>query len=387
MIDEYWSKEDFSGVEIREVPLKLHPGDWFSQNVALGYKLVFSDLNPDLVIVDHSASCVPMIKWRFPLCKVLFYCHFPQQLVTPNRFFLYRWYSNLIGLIEEKMFESADSIMVNSHYTAKNFMNVMPTVPSNKVQVVYPPCDVDSISCGMTQSISRKDRAPNSRYTFLSMNRFWPEKRLDIIVEAASILRERGLNPKIQLAGSVMPHIPESRIYYAELQKMVKDYHLEDSVEFIPSPSEAEKFRLYRECDSALYTPPNEHFGIVPIEALEQRRPVIVIDSGGPSETVVEDVTGTKIAKPDGHLLAEAMMKHMKRTTWEDLDVDSKYSKQRERFIRDFSAQGFGNRIDEAVKKMIPNYIPVAALPQSATEGFVSKIPKVSEFRRRANHA
>jgi alpha-1,3/alpha-1,6-mannosyltransferase len=76
---------------------------------------------------------------------------------------------------------------------------------------------------------------------------------------------------------------------------MCKDYHVEDMVEFIISPSEEGKFTLYRNCDSALYTPPNEHFGIVPIEALEQRRPVIVIDSGGPSETVIEDVTGTKV--------------------------------------------------------------------------------------------
>jgi glycosyltransferase involved in cell wall biosynthesis len=33
----------------------------------------------------------------------------------------------------------------------------------------------------------------------------------------------------------------------------------------------------------------------VPIEALEQRRPVIVINSGGPAETVIEGVTGTKV--------------------------------------------------------------------------------------------
>lgn len=117
MIDEYWANEDFHGVEIREIGLRLHPGDWFSQNIALGYHLVFSDLNPDLVVIDHSASCVPMIKWRFPLCKVLFYCHFPQQLVTPPRFFLYRWYSTLIGLVEAKLYESADVVMVNSKFT------------------------------------------------------------------------------------------------------------------------------------------------------------------------------------------------------------------------------------------------------------------------------
>lgn len=92
-----------------------------------------------------------------------------------------------------------------------------------------------------------------------------------------------------------MPHIPESRIYYELLQQRCSELDLNSMIEFVPSPSEECKFALYRQCDSAIYTPPNEHFGIVPIEALEQRRPVIVIDSGGPSETVIEDRTGTKV--------------------------------------------------------------------------------------------
>uniref|UniRef100_A0AC35FIN4 Alpha-1,3/1,6-mannosyltransferase ALG2 n=1 Tax=Panagrolaimus sp. PS1159 TaxID=55785 RepID=A0AC35FIN4_9BILA len=372
MIDEYWAKEDFFGIEIRKVNLNLHPGDWFSQNIALGYSLSFSDLKPDLIVVDHSASCVPMLKWRFPQSKVLFYCHFPQQLVTPSRFFLYRWYSNAIGLIEAKLYESADVVMVNSKFTAASFEQVMPSVCNKKIRVVYPPCDVDSLSIPNGRAISRKQRPQNQVYTFLSMNRFWPEKRLDIIVEAAALLKKKGYQAKIQLAGSVMPHIPESRIYYELLKQMVKDHNVEGYIEFVPSPSEEEKFRLYRACDSALYTPPNEHFGIVPIEALEQRRPVIVIDSGGPAETVIEDVTGTKIPEPDPHMLSDAMIKHIKREFWNDLDIDENYLFQRKRFEEQFSLDGFGNRIDDALSSMFPDtYIPTATkyqhLPFSPT--------------------
>jgi alpha-1,3/alpha-1,6-mannosyltransferase len=313
-----------------------------------------------------------MLKWRFPQSKVLFYCHFPQQLVTPSRFFLYRWYSNAIGLIEAKLYESADVVMVNSKFTAASFEQVMPSVCNKKIRVVYPPCDVDSLSIPNGRAISRKQRPQNQIYTFLSMNRFWPEKRLDIIVEAAALLKKKGYQAKIQLAGSVMPHIPESRIYYELLKQMVKDHNVEGYIEFVPSPSEEEKFRLYRACDSALYTPPNEHFGIVPIEALEQRRPVIVIDSGGPAETVIEDVTGTKIPEPDPHMLSDAMIKHIKREFWNDLDIDENYLLQRKRFEEQFSLDGFGNRIDDALSSMFPDtYIPTATkyqhLPFSPT--------------------
>lgn len=35
-----------------------------------------------------------------------------------------------------------------------------------------------------------------------------------------------------------------------------------------------------------LYTPQHEHFGIVPLEAMAARRPVVAVNSGGPVESV-----------------------------------------------------------------------------------------------------
>lgn len=41
-----------------------------------------------------------------------------------------------------------------------------------------------------------------------------------------------------------------------------------------------------------VYTPSNEHFGIVPLEAMLAGVPVLAANTGGPTETVVEGVTG-----------------------------------------------------------------------------------------------
>ena len=41
-----------------------------------------------------------------------------------------------------------------------------------------------------------------------------------------------------------------------------------------------------------LYTPMEEHFGIVPLEAMSVGTPVIAVDSGGPKETVENEETG-----------------------------------------------------------------------------------------------
>ena len=79
----------------------------------------------------------------------------------------------------------------------------MPTIPKDKVQVVYPPCDVDSQSISTGGAVSRQKRPANDRYVFLSMNRFWPEKRLDIILEAAGRHRTRLLESVNEDIGSL----------------------------------------------------------------------------------------------------------------------------------------------------------------------------------------
>lgn len=37
---------------------------------------------------------------------------------------------------------------------------------------------------------------------------------------------------------------------------------------------------------SVVYTPANEHFGIVPVEAMYARKPVIACNNGGPTESI-----------------------------------------------------------------------------------------------------
>ena len=57
----------------------------------------------------------------------------------------------------------------------------------------------------------------------------------------------------------------------------------------IPGPF---KSTLLRNAKLLVYTPANEHFGIVPVEAMYQGVPVLAANTGGPLETVVEGKTG-----------------------------------------------------------------------------------------------
>lgn len=64
------------------------------------------------------------------------------------------------------------------------------------------------------------------------------------------------------------------------------------SVLFLLSIPSDSKFTLLRSATMLVYTPPNEHFGIVPLEAMLCRVPVLADTTGGPTETVVDGETG-----------------------------------------------------------------------------------------------
>ena len=61
---------------------------------------------------------------------------------------------------------------------------------------------------------------------------------------------------------------------------------------FRTSISSAERNALLDVSTALLYTPANEHFGIVPLECMQRGTPVIAVNSGGPIETVVRRYVG-----------------------------------------------------------------------------------------------
>ena len=109
------------------------------------------------------------------------------------------------------------------------------------------------------------------------------------------------------LAGGYDPRVQENIDYFAQLEDLARSMNLStENVTFLRSPSDAEKVWLLRRADCLLYTPTGEHFGIVPLEAMYCRTPVLAVDSGGPRETVVDGVTGW-LREPTSEAFAAAL--------------------------------------------------------------------------------
>lgn len=81
----------------------------------------------------------------------------------------------------------------------------------------------------------------------------------------------------------------KSRRHISELKEAARGH---PRVEFIECPSDETLNDLYRRTSAVLFTPLNEDWGIVPLEAMMHAKPVVANNSGGPAESVIPGETG-----------------------------------------------------------------------------------------------
>lgn len=102
-----------------------------------------------------------------------------------------------------------------------------------------------------------------------------------------------------------------------------------------------------------VYTPANEHFGIGPVEAMVCGVPVLACDSGGPTESVVDDSTGLRtgwLRPPDPEVWAETLREILDLPPHDKQNLSSR-GKQRAREV--FSLDAMSERMEGALMKAV----------------------------------
>ena len=120
------------------------------------------------------------------------------------------------------------------------------------------------------------------------------------------------------------------------------------SVAFECSISEGRKRELLAQSRCVIYTPPEEHFGYGPLEAMSAGRPVVVADGGGPVETVVDGETGL-VCEPTPEAFAAALV---------PLVCDSGLALKmgeagRAHVARHFSLRGFRDQLHQMLEGLV----------------------------------
>lgn len=161
---------------------------------------------------------------------------------------------------------------MNSNFTSRIFKEAFPSI-RKEPRTLYPGVNFDSFSRKIDVDHILSDCDFANGTFFLSINRFERKKNISLAVEAFSVLQNI-LSPNefenlhLVIAGGYDPQLPENREVYHELTTLVNNEGLNDHVTFMPSFSDDDKIALLKKCFSVVYTPSNEHFGIVPVEGM-----------------------------------------------------------------------------------------------------------------------
>ncbi|XP_077300346.1 alpha-1,3/1,6-mannosyltransferase Alg2 [Arctopsyche grandis] len=303
---------------------------------------------PDAVFCDLISLCVPLLKLAKTQFKVVFYCHYPDKLLTNHDGILKKIYRAPIDWMEEISIKQADKILVNSKFTAEVFRQSFQSI-NVAPDICYPSINTNYFDSTSPKPISDVINIPNDTFLLLSINRYERKKNLALALNCLNDLRsnlgsEEWKKIHLVMAGGYDPINVENLEHYKELTDLANRLKLNDKITFLRSPSDVHKLTLLSRSDAVVYTPSNEHFGIVPLEAMYFAKPVIAVNSGGPTETVIDNVTGF-LCEPDEKMFASSIKKLIL-----DPVLKSGMGKSgRERFRKTFSYDAFTTQLNDIV--------------------------------------
>ncbi len=218
------------------------------------------------------------------------YCHTPMRYIW-DLYFAYLQDSGLerglrsaiVRMIFHylRLWDTSSASRVD-HFIA-NSMNVarrIKKIYGRDSAVIYPPVDVDSF-----QPWQKKDSF------FLAASRLVQYKKMDLIVEAFSMMPEERL--------VVIGDGPDMKKIKAKASRNVE----------ILGYQEADVLQDYMKRAKAFVFAANEDFGIIPVEAQACGTPVIAYGKGGVRETVIDGETGIFFEQQTADSIAAAVRK------------------------------------------------------------------------------
>ncbi|KAL8046668.1 hypothetical protein ABFX02_08G191900 [Erythranthe guttata] len=327
----------------RHIFYRLHAVCAYLRCIFVALCVLFFYPSFDIILADQVSVVVPLMKLK-KKSKVVFYCHFPDMLLAQHTTILRRIYRKPIDFLEEITTGMADLILVNSKFTASTFAKTFNHLNSRGVRpaVLYPAVNVDQF-----------DEPNSTKQSFLSINRFERKKNIELAISAFAMLfksqhdfleSDDKNDISLIVAGGFDKRLRENVEYLEELKNLAKREGVSNQVRFITSCPTSERNTLISECLCVIYTPTDEHFGIVPIEAMAAHKPVIACNSGGPVESIKNGVTGY-LCEPNPKDFSTAMAKFI---------IDPQLTKTmgreaREHVVQSFSTKIFGEHLNSYI--------------------------------------
>ena len=371
----------FQELKDHKVPVAVH-GNWFPRHIFQKFNafcayirmllctlyVIFFGGKFQLFVLDQVPLPIPFIR-LFTRAKVLFYCHHPDKLLCVERASrIKRFYRLIIDAIEEHTMAMSHGIVVNSKYTKAVFYNAFQLMSRNrraccccckppKASVLYPAIDESvfksSAPIAETLELGSDQKDLNIVCT---LNRYERKKNLALAIEAFAIYFQKASKEErekaiLVVAGGYDQAVRENVEHYQELLALAEQKGIpKKNIRFLRSISNAARTAILQNSKILIYTPSNEHFGIVPLEGMYNHCVVLACNSGGPLETVVEGKTGY-LLEPEAEQWAEkiaAILEQPKKASEMGQEGQIHVKKH-------FTIEAFGDQLEEIVDSLFPS--------------------------------
>jgi len=226
---------------------------------------------------------------------------------------------------DQHLVKKTDLILANSNYTA----GLVKRIYKKDAQVCYPGIDITKFS-----DKGNAKESLNCEELILTVGFLRLVKNFDTAIKAMHHVIKTHKKAKLVIVGSG----PERY----RLLNLIKTLHLENHVH-IQRLTDQELVNYYGSSDAVLYTPIYEPFGLVPLEAMASKKPVVASNLSGPTETVQNNRTGFLVDPKDPKAAANAICRLL-----EDKELSRKMGEAGRKHVEDnFTLKRSASRFED----------------------------------------
>ncbi len=285
----FWFANDFAGAPREEViqGIRIIRGGGSGSSIGKALQWYRRQTPFDLVIDQHHG--IPWFAPWWSKTNCIAYIH---EVLGPIWGAFYPWPLSTLGRWQERC----------THWLYRNVPFWVPSASTKQALQRHGVREVTVIPNGTDATpLAQLERKPLGRpLRLIAVSRLAPNKRVDHALQAARLLRQRGVETHLTIVGTGQMH--------EQLKQMANHSELTGHVTFAGQLSEEEKDAQLRQAHLLVHTSIREGWGLNVIEANAMGTPAIVYPVSGLVDSTVHNQTGVVTRAETPESVAEAVL-------------------------------------------------------------------------------
>ncbi|MEM6284436.1 MAG: glycosyltransferase family 4 protein [Chloroflexota bacterium] len=249
---------------------------------------------------------------------------------------------------QREFFRGVDVVFAHSEAIKRGFLGRAPFMPPESIEITYPGVDTVRFNPRVDGSAVREQIGAEGCQVVVMVGRFQSVKGHETFIQMAARVLQRLPRTHFIIAGENIQSGRDSGYKQRILERVGRSRRMSTRIHFLGHRNDVE---VVMAAADVVVTPSHfESFGVVNVEAMAAGKPVVSTNRGGPTETVVDGVTGFLVPPKD----PDAMATRVIELLYSDDTRRSFGTAGRMRAQQVFSADAVAERFAARVGALLP---------------------------------